>query len=299
MPSRYYLNDFPEPFVVNGKPDFAIIFGEDSRFWLTKEGKPQITISGWEDLDFSDITDAVNFMNLGFLLGRAGFHELPQDCVFVRNWLDDDDLEKLKRRNLILVGSGMVNPLWLFYERHHSDILTLMFDYEKGIPKTIVDRGKKILYRSEDESGGVGFVQIATNPDAPEKAILFIAGFHGRGTSGACLTLAKRLEDMNIHSNVVACITKPARARRLGKVFDDAQILEVIASEETAEGEEQLNMIEEKEHLKRLLKKHTKNLRMVKERIADFAGEAPIWLIKQRDYIANEIKETEERLKDP
>jgi hypothetical protein len=297
MARRYYLNDFPEPFVVNGKPDFAVIFGEDSRLWLGKGGGPPKTIYNRSAMEFSDITDAVNFMNLCFLLGRAGFNEVPQDCVFVRNWLDDHDLGELKKRNLILVGSGRVNSLWRSYEQSLRDTLTLRFEYDKTrTPQAIVDRGRTTLYRSEDKDGEVGFVQIAANPNSPGKVILFIAGFHGAGTSGACLALAKRLEDINAHSNVIACITKPARAKRLGDVFDDAQILDVMSIEETANGEEHLEMIEEREHLKWLLKRHRKNLRMVEKKKVVFAGEAPIWLVNQEDYIENEIKEIEEKL---
>lgn len=288
---RYYLNDFPEPFVVNGKPDFAVIFGIDAPKWLAIEGPK--TVSNRDDLKFADITDAVNFMNLSFLLGSAGFLELPQDCVFVENWLRPPDITKLKRRNLILVGSGKVNFLWHDYESEHRDMLTLTFDYDpEGSPKTIVDKGGKILYRSQDEGESVGFVQIAANPDSPEKAILFIAGFHGMGTSGACLALAKRLEDINVHSNVVACITKPARARRLGAVFDDAKILKVITCEETIEG---------KEHLKQLLAIYTANLEKLERQIARFGGEimAPLWLINQRDSTVNKIAQIEKELKDP
>jgi hypothetical protein len=281
MARRYYLNDFPEPFVVNGKPDFAVIFGMDSRASL-----------GARSSRFADITDAVNFMNLSFLLGRAGFHELPQDCVFVENWLRLNEIQELKKRNLILVGSGKVNSLWQFYEGEHRDILTLTFDYDQeGTPKTI-GKGEKILYRSKNGNERMGFVQIATNPDSPEKAILFIAGFHGQGTSGACLALAKRLEDIKAHSNVTACITKPIGTRRVGDVFDDAQILEVITSEET---------IEQKEHLKQLLKIYIANLRKLEERIAFLGGEiaAPPWLLNQRDFTANEIERIERELQDP
>jgi hypothetical protein len=276
--------------VADGKPDFLVVFGRDSRSFLF-ESRRQPVESG-EQFMFADITDSLGLAEVALLLGKKLQSPLPTNCACVSNWINYRKFrEEVMSHNLILVGSGRVNLVYDDYESRCMDQLSFQFEYdEHQRHKAVLCNGKERYVESKHRD--VGFIQIAIDP-LTAKTVLFLAGYHGTGTYAACIGLARKLDQIRESQNVVACVVEGIRTGKRGPIVDDLRIIEIVPSPPTLS-------VDVKSRIKSLQTQHQRymeNLNLLEEQLARYGMAPPLSLLNEIDYVKARIRQIEEELK--
>jgi len=180
---EYTLENFPEPFVIDGKANFTIVFGTTRRF--DKELKEKI-------VEAAAIEDVISSIDLTQYFSKY----IKEGKIEAR--IDSWNKDYLKNKNLIVMGSPRVNLIARelnenenFWFRYITPLSPTLASHYGGRP--ILDPVMRTVYEWV-EPHRLGLISFGKSPYNPDKYALLVFGHGAAGTYTAALALQDERE---------------------------------------------------------------------------------------------------------